>query len=153
MPKRTIGYRPMTVADLAQAMEIEREAFASPWPEEGFRQELSHDGVSFFLAGFDGLELAGYAGYQLVLDEMHITNIAVSERYRRTGIGRELTRRLLQDGLARGALRAQLEVRRSNLTARRLYRSFGFEETGVRLDYYRDEKEDAILMDISIEKE
>ena len=97
------------------------------------------------MAEMDG-QVVGYAGAWIILDESHITNIAIEESRRGLGYGRALTTALMQYLSNLGAAYATLEVRRSNLRAQNLYKSLGFVELGVRKRYYEDNREDALIM-------
>ena len=91
-------------------------------------------------------DIIGFAGVWVVIDEGHITNIAVRKDYRGQGIGRLLTAGLMQYAANLGVTYMTLEVRRSNETAQSLYRSLGFIQVGVRKKYYEDNGEDALFM-------
>ena len=91
-------------------------------------------------------KVVGYVGMWVILDEGHITNLAVDPAYRRKGIGRALLEHLITEGKKRGVRFLTLEVRSSNLVAQQLYRKLGFYEAGVRPGYYQDNQEDAIIM-------
>ena len=99
----------------------------------------------YLVAETDG-QVVGYAGAWVILDESHITNIAVKETYRGRGIGKLLTRALLQYLSNLGASYATLEVRVSNERAQSLYKGLGFVSVGKRKRYYEDNQEDAYLM-------
>ncbi len=94
----------------------------------------------------ENLAVCGYIGMWLIVDEGHITNLAVHPAYRRRGIGRLLLKSLIQAGKRYGLRRLTLEVRRSNLAAQKLYMEFGFTTVGVRSRYYLDNHEDALIM-------
>jgi ribosomal-protein-alanine N-acetyltransferase len=93
-----------------------------------------------------GGRLVGYGGFWHVLDEAHISNVAIHPDYRRQGLGRMLLTHLLEEAAAKGATAATLEVRRSNVAAQKLYAGFGFKVIAVRKHYYSDENEDALIM-------
>lgn len=138
--------RRMTLADVDAVEAIERATFSTPWSRDAFVTELTRNVVARYLvAEVDGM-VAGYAGAWLVLDESHITNIAIAEAYRGQGYGRKLTRGLLQYLSNLGAAYATLEVRVSNQRAQNLYTSLGFVQVGKRKRYYEDNGEDALLM-------
>jgi ribosomal-protein-alanine N-acetyltransferase len=99
----------------------------------------------YLVAQKDGTVI-GYAGAWVILDESHITNIAIAEAQRGNGYGRVLTQALMQYLANLGAEYATLEVRKSNITAQNLYKSLGFIQLGVRKRYYEDNQEDALLM-------
>ena len=137
--------RPMTEDDLALVMRVEEEAFPlSPWSVEMMENELSIDTAHYFVAE-EGEKILGFAGYWQVLDEGHIMNIAVREKYRGQGVGSALMDAMLQDGFPRGIIYWTLEVRVSNEPARRLYERKNFELAGIRPGYYASPREDACI--------
>ena len=138
--------RPMTAGDLDAVTEIEAATFARPWSRESFQQELERNVAARYLVAEKEGSVIGYAGAWIILDESHITNIAVTEAERGKGIGRNLTGQLLQYLSNLGAAYATLEVRESNIRAQNLYRSLGFIQVGKRKKYYEDNQEDALLM-------
>lgn len=144
-----VRVREMRESDLAAVMSIEREAFSIPWSPENFRSELRNAGFSHLLVA-EPLEapggVAGYACYSLVVDEAHITNIAVRKTLHRRGVAAQLLRALLRRAILQGARRATLEVRASNAPAQRLYEKFGFTPAAIRKGYYPDNREDALVM-------
>lgn len=138
--------RRMTLADVDQVVAIEAATFAMPWSKESFQQELTRNvAARYLVAELDG-KVIGYAGAWVILDESHITNIAISEPYRGHGYGRKLTEALMQYLSNLGAAYATLEVRRSNERAQNLYKSLGYVGVGWRKRYYEDNREDALLM-------
>lgn len=137
--------RQMEEADLGSVARIEASIFSKPWSEEGFRDSLKLPNTVYLVAEQDG-SIAGYIGMLCVLDEGEITNVAVAEGFRRQGIGERLLSSLLQAGRKEGVDSFTLEVRESNSSARRLYRKFGFQEEGIRRNFYEKPTEDAILM-------
>ena len=138
--------RRMDRGDLDALTAIENATFAMPWSRESFRQELERNVAARYLVAEADGRVIGYAGAWIILDESHITNIAVAEPFRGQGIGRQLTLALLQYLSNLGACYASLEVRVSNLRAQNLYRSLGFVSVGKRKRYYVDNGEDAFLM-------
>jgi ribosomal-protein-alanine N-acetyltransferase len=140
--------------DLPRVVEIELAGFRHPWSEELLRREIGHPWSRFLLAvetGPDGAErILGFAVFWLVHDEVHVLNVATALEARRRGVGRALMERAAEEGRSRGARLATLEVRRSNLPAIALYRALGYREVGVRPNYYADEGEDAIVMDLAL---
>ncbi len=143
--------RPMTLDDLEEVQEIDRQSFPRPWPEDAFRYELTTNRnsscwVAEYLDPQKGPGLAGSIVIWQVVDEAHIATLAVREAFRGLGIGRRLLARALLECVQQGAKTAMLEVRASNTAAHNLYRQFGFEAVGLRPGYYQDNKEDAILM-------
>jgi len=143
-------FSPMRSADLAEVMEIERLAFASPWTPGLFLHELQLDFSRIELARLgNGGPLAGYVVWWRVADEAHILNIAVDPERRRRGIGAALARRVVDDAAARGAASVSLDVRAGNGPAQGLYASLGFAAVGRRKGYY-DDGEDAIIMSLAL---
>ena len=136
----------MRLKDVDTVAGIEQETFARPWSRESFRQELTRNAVARYLVAEENGEILGYAGAWVILDESHITNIAVREKARGRGIGKKLTAELLQILSNLGACYATLEVRVSNERAQNLYKGLGFVSVGKRKRYYEDNNEDAFLM-------
>ena len=120
--------------------------FSAPWSEESFEREIKENHLAFYIvAEVDGA-LAGYAGLWCIVDEGHITNVAVHPDWRRRHIGEALISVLLEHTLKNGIKSHTLEVRASNDPAISLYKKFGFEPAGLRKNYYEDNGEDAIIM-------
>ena len=136
----------MRLRDVDAVAEIEEKTFARPWSRESFRQELTRNAVARYLVAEENGEILGYAGAWVIMDESHITNIAVRESARGRGIGKKLTAGMLQILSNLGACYATLEVRVSNERAQNLYKSLGFVSVGKRKRYYEDNNEDAYLM-------
>ena len=134
-------------ADIDDILRIESISFTNPWTREMYLSELEHRDVSFFYIARDAVgEAVGFCSCWLVLDEIHINNLAVLPEQRRSGVASALIEHVLKEGGARGAHRATLEVRRSNEPARKLYEKFGFTVTGVRRGYYTRPDEDALIL-------
>jgi ribosomal-protein-alanine N-acetyltransferase len=133
--------------DIDDILRIEAVSFTNPWTREMYLSELEHRDVAFFYIARDALGQAiGFCSCWRVLDEVHINNLAVLPEHRRSGVASALLERVLQDGVARGAPRATLEVRRSNVAALKLYQKFGFSVSGVRRGYYSNPEEDALVL-------
>jgi len=141
-----IVIRPMTAADVEAVAEIEALSFSVPWPREEFIKEIYTNDLARYLVIADNGKVVGYAGMWIILDEAHVTNIALRPEYRGRGLGRALLGEMISVARRLGAVRMTLEVRRSNLTALRMYTSMGFVSCGVRPRYYSDSGEDAIIM-------
>lgn len=144
-PQMMLRYEPLNEADLDRIMEIELEAYPEPWTRGMFREELRSPRSYFRVAKIDG-EIIGYCGFWLILDEVHITSVTVVKHLRGMGYGREQVLHLLDVARKKGAGVATLEVRESNIPARRLYESLGFRSVGRRRGYYAKTNEDAIVM-------
>jgi len=136
----------MTVDDLLVVQVIERESFSTPWPAHAYRQEIEQNRLAHYIVARYRDQIVGFAGIWLLVDEAHITTFATQSRWRRQGIGERLLVALLDLALARGAKEATLEVRPSNIPAKRLYEKYGFKVVGVRPRYYSDNNEDALIM-------
>jgi ribosomal-protein-alanine N-acetyltransferase len=147
-----IRIRKMKLDDLPVVREIDRLSFPIPWPERTYRFELldnpsSHLLVAEKIIGGRCL-VVGYVGYWLIVDELHISTIAIHPECRQQGLGTCLIQKVLAQGARLGVLIATLEVRVSNDSAIHLYRKFGFNIVGTRPRYYRDNDEDAYLMSL-----
>jgi len=138
--------RRMQYRDVGQVAAIEAAVFPRPWSRESFRREVRENAVARYLVAERDGEILGYAGAWIVIDECHITNIAVKEAWRGQGWGRRLLEALMQYAGNLGAAWADLEVRVSNERAQRLYTRAGFVSIGRRKRYYDDNGEDAFLM-------
>ena len=136
---------PMREHHLDALAALERLCFSLPWSREGLAAELAEPTACFLVAECGG-ETAGYAGMHCILEEAYVANVAVDPRFRRRGAGRQLMQALEREALARGAATLSLEVRVSNESAIRLYRSCGFEKIGVRRGMYEQPKEDGLIM-------
>ena len=141
-----ICLRPMHLDDLDQICNIERLSFPTPWEIPSFVRELTENPVARYIVMESQGQIIAYAGVWLLLDEGHITNIAVHPAYRGRGWGREIVMNLLKLCACSGIRAVTLEVRPSNAVALKLYAGLGFRVTGVRKGYYTDTKEDALLM-------
>ena len=133
---------------LSQMAAIEREAFEMPWTEAMFIPEVE-DPSAYYVVGVRGDEVICYGGFHKVLDEAHITNIAVKSTERGKGIGKFLMSALIARAKLADITRMTLEVREGNIPAIKLYESFGFKVEGVRKKYY-DNKYDALIMWLTI---
>ena len=137
--------RRMTMADVDGVAAVEAATFPTPWSRDAFASEMKNVAARYLVAEQDG-KIIGYAGAWIIIDESHITNIAVLSDHRGQGIGRRLTQGLMQYLSNLGAAYATLEVRKSNAVAQNLYVSLGFIKLGVRKRYYEDNGEDALIM-------
>jgi [ribosomal protein S18]-alanine N-acetyltransferase len=137
---------PMRLDDLPAVHAIEQASFTAPWPPHAYRSELESNRLAHYLVARAGDTVAAYGGMWLMVDEAHITTFAVHPAWRRQRIGERLLLAFLDiaDGL--GAHEVTLEVRLSNLAARRLYEKYGFRPVGLRPRYYSDDHEDALIM-------
>jgi len=149
----TTSVREATIRDLPGILEIERLAFPQPWSLDSFRRELMLPFSRIMVAAPTEAEangkLAGFLCRWLVADECHILNVAVHPDLRRGGIGMALMAEAINEAKAKKIRLVTLEVRRSNVAARSLYRRLNFEERRLRSNYYGP-GEDAIVMELSL---
>jgi ribosomal-protein-alanine N-acetyltransferase len=148
-----VTIRPMQIEDLEAVLAIDRQSFSLPWPESAYRYELLQNSASLCLVaeteGMGGMrQVVGMVVVWIIMDEAHIATLAVHPSYRRSGIGSRLLTEALERSVGRGARRAMLEVRASNVIAQTMYEHFGFKVVYRRPKYYRDNNEDALLMDL-----
>lgn len=135
----------MTAADVDAVCAIEEATFARPWSRASIENELTNSCARYVVLRRGG-ETVGYAGMWLVIDEAHVTNVAIRKDLRGQGLGEKLMRALIQLAADSGMIWMTLEVRRSNAVAQGLYRKLGFVDVGWRKRYYEDNGEDALLM-------
>ncbi len=137
--------RKMTMQDLDEVMIIELESFTLPWSRESYEAELQNQYASYFVCDYAG-EVAAFAGMWTVYEEAHITNVAVGQKFRNLGMGRNLMLEEERQARAKRAERILLEVRPSNSAALAMYQSLGFVPTSIRKQYYSNNQEDALIM-------
>jgi ribosomal-protein-alanine N-acetyltransferase len=143
---KATGIRMMNPADIDIVLIVEEQCFAVPWSRAAFEAEIEdNDLAHYFVAQVDG-QVVGYAGMWIILDEAHITNVAVLPAFQRRGFGEKLMDALMALAKFKGAASMTLEVRVSNVDAQRLYRRMGFAARGLRRQYYTDTQEDALIM-------
>jgi ribosomal-protein-alanine N-acetyltransferase len=140
--------RPMKPDDIPAVMDIDRDSFPNPWPENTYAYELEQNPASHLLViqSREDARIVGVGGYWLVVDEAHVSTFAVHPAWRGRGVGRVLLAAVLRHAAGRGAVSAMLEVRAGNAAAQALYRGFGFRAVGRRRGYYKNNGEDAVLM-------
>lgn len=142
-----IMYRKMTLDDIDQVLLIEQEAFDTPWTREAFEHEMTTNLYSHYLvAETESKDIIGYCGMWVVMDESHITNVAVAERMRGNKIGEGLMREAIRVVTEQSVVLMTLEVRVSNDVAKNLYYKLNFQDGGIRKNYYSDTGEDALVM-------
>jgi ribosomal-protein-alanine N-acetyltransferase len=141
-----VSIEPLQKKDLDELMAIETQTFKSHWPVSAFLNEIENNRLAYYFGAHFEKTLVGYAGIWIVMDEAHITTLAVHPEYRRKKIGEQLLLHLLTVATGKGARWATLEVRESNEAAQALYKKFGFVSVGIRKNYYLEENENAIIM-------
>jgi [ribosomal protein S18]-alanine N-acetyltransferase len=141
--------RKMTLEDVPNVIELDQKSFSLPWPERSFRFELTVNPASrCWVAELEG-KIVGMIVVWLILEEAHVATIATHPDFRRKGIGTKLLSYTLRHLIDEGARSSFLEVRESNFSAQEMYRKFGYEASGRRPRYYKDNNEDAILMNLA----
>lgn len=133
--------------DLTGVLDVEEESFTNPWTREMYQWELQNRAVChIYVVRTPGCRVAGFCAFWLVVDEIHINNVAIRPGLRGQGLGTALLHHVFGEAGRLGARRATLEVRSSNTQARRLYERLGFVEAGVRRRYYTNPVEDAVIL-------
>jgi [ribosomal protein S18]-alanine N-acetyltransferase len=147
---KTIAFRPMELRDIDQIYEIESKSFTTPWSKEAFYNELTKNKFAFYTVLEVEDEVVGYCGSWVIVDEVHITNIALLPEYRGMKLGEALLCKVMDIVREMGAKTMTLEVRVSNIPAQSLYRKLGFQDGAIRKQYYTDNMEDAIVMWVNL---
>jgi ribosomal-protein-alanine N-acetyltransferase len=148
----SLEFRAMRLDDIPAICEIEQEAFSTPWTSAAFHNELTNNQFARYMVMEFAGEVVGYGGMWIIMDEAHITNVAVREDFRGKKLGERLMRELQQTASFLGAIRMTLEVRPSNVIAQGLYEKLGFYSVGIRRGYYTDNQEDAMIMWVDLPK-
>jgi tRNA threonylcarbamoyladenosine biosynthesis protein TsaB len=139
--------RATSTEDLGDVEVLQRRTFTNPWAAEAMRWELERTDVArLYLMRERQGGLVGYCACWMIFDELHINSLAVDEAWRRQGAARHLLDYVFREAVAAGVRSATLEVRQSNLAARALYEGLGFQVEAVRRDYYREPREDALIL-------
>lgn len=146
MMSKTMTFRKMKTEDIEQVLNVEKQSFTLPWSREAFFNELNHNEYAVYMVIEDEGKIAGYCGAWIVIDESHITNIAILPEYRGQKLGEALLRKMIEISISMGVVRMTLEVRVSNAVAISLYEKLGFQKGGIRKRYYTDNQEDAYVM-------
>ena len=143
---RNLHILKMDSIHIDEVMEVEKKSFSTPWSREAFEKEVRENQLAlYFVAELEG-SVVGYCGLWLIMDEAHITNIAVDPDYRGLKIGDALVKKILEKSREKGLKKVTLEVRESNEVAQGLYEKHGFESCGIRARYYHDNNENAVIM-------
>lgn len=132
--------------DVPAIEEIEKQCFTDPWSYESLHKDIVENGLAFYVVAQTDGRVCGYVGIWKILDEGHITNVAVAPEFRRKHIGRAMLQALIDVTSQEGIEKYTLEVRASNQAAIRLYEGLGFKAEGIRPGYYEDNGEDAVIM-------
>ena len=140
-----VTIRRMNEFDIDSVLIVEEKSFTLPWSRAGFVTEMKNE-LAHYLVMADKGKIIGYAGMWIIVDEAHVTNVAILPEYQGQKLGEKLMSALIAHAKDRGALCMTLEVRASNVVAQNLYTKFGFVSRGTRRNYYSDTQEDAIIM-------
>lgn len=141
-----VTIRKMTIEDVEQVFKIEKLSFTLPWTKDSFYYEMTTNENAYYVVAETEQGVVGYCGMWLVLDEAHVTNIAILPDERGKKLGERLMRAAMDTAKGQGAVLMTLEARVSNEPALNLYRKLGFKNGGIRKRYYTDNFEDAIVM-------
>ncbi|MHB8177852.1 MAG: ribosomal protein S18-alanine N-acetyltransferase [Vulcanimicrobiaceae bacterium] len=144
MPELSI--EPMLATDVRDVLRIERASFTTQWPADAFYTELTTNKVAHYYVGRLGDEVVAYGGIWVILEDSHVTTVAVDPVRRGQRLGERMMAHLIAEATQRGAAWITLEVRESNVIAQRLYRKYGFTTVTVRKGYYTDNDENALVM-------
>jgi len=136
----------MKIDDIENVVEVENDCFSVPWSRDSFIREITENHLAIYLVAKVEEKAVGYIGVWKIMNEGHITNVAVHSSFRRQGIGERLISELLSLCEKHEMDCFTLEVRETNEPAQALYRKFGFKEIGRRKGYYQDNGEDAVIM-------
>ncbi len=148
-----IRLKPMTEVHLTRVLEIEGDVFSTPWTSEMFAQEVEgHLGSRPVVAILLG-KVVGYAIAWFFDDDVHLVNIAVTRRLQSKGIGRLLVNDVVGESRKRSKEIITLEVRAGHAGVQAFYRTFGFRGIGLRKGYYSDNREDAVLMILELDRQ
>ncbi|MCU9615316.1 ribosomal protein S18-alanine N-acetyltransferase [Caldibacillus lycopersici] len=143
-------FRILTINDLDAILAIDHASFSAPWSSEAFIRELTMNPYALYIGCELNGKIVAYGGVWIIADEAHITNIAVLPEYRGRKLGEQLMMKMMETLIVKGAKKATLEVRVSNIVAQNLYRKFGFMNGGIRKGYYSDNHEDALIMWVNL---
>lgn len=138
--------REMSLEDIDQVLDIERETFPIPWSKSAFEKEIAENQLAVYLVAELDSKIAGYGGFWKIMDEAHVTNIAVKNEYRGKGVGDAIVMGIVGYCDMFGIPYITLEVRASNTVAQNLYKKHGFKSGGIRPKYYTNNNEDALIM-------
>ncbi|MCK4240296.1 MAG: ribosomal protein S18-alanine N-acetyltransferase [Candidatus Atribacteria bacterium] len=146
-PDREFVIRPMEIDDLEKVLEIERNSFSSPWTYNLFFRELTLNKYANYFVLEKEKKIIGYLGLWLMRNDIHITNIAIAKEFRRKEYGGKFLKFVEEKAAVQGIKKISLEVRKSNHIAQNMYRKFGYKVIKIWRNYYREENEDALVME------
>ncbi|WP_160724917.1 ribosomal protein S18-alanine N-acetyltransferase [Bacillus sp. USDA818B3_A] len=143
-------FRYMRDEDIDKVLEVEHASFTTPWSREAFYNEIHNNKFAVYIVLEEDHKIIGYCGSWIVIDEAHVTNIAILPEFRGKKLGGALLAKLMTTAREMGAKSMTLEVRVTNHVAQSLYRKFGFQNGGIRKRYYSDNQEDALIMWVNL---
>lgn len=141
-----IEIKKMKKGHLDGVMVVENLSFKIPWSRVSFMEELTTNDLAIYFVAISDGQVIGYGGLWQILDEGHITNIAVHPEFRRCGAASKIMDKILDICDENGIKSLTLEVRKNNFAAQKLYGKYGFKIEGMRKGYYTDTGEDALIM-------
>lgn len=143
---RPLDIAPMRVEDIGDVLRVEAQCFSTTWPRNAFYNELTENKLAHYFVGKAGEEIIAYGGLWVILEDAHITTVAVEPGHQGQGYGERMLVCLLDEAIERGASWVTLEVRESNSGAQQLYKKYGFTVVNTRRGYYSDNDENALVM-------
>ena len=139
-------FRKMREEDIDQILEVEHASFTTPWSRDAFYNELHNNRFAVYFVLEENSKILGYCGAWIVIDEAHVTNVAILPEFRGRKLGEALLSKMMSAAREMGAKSMTLEVRVTNHVAQSLYRKLGFQNGGIRKNYYSDNQEDGLVM-------
>ena len=143
-------FRSMKEEDIDQILEVEHASFTTPWSREAFYNELHNNRFAVYIVLEENNKILGYCGAWIVIDEAHVTNVAILPEYWGRKLGEALLQKMMSMAREMGAKSMTLEVRVTNHAAQSLYRKLGFQDGGIRKNYYSDNQEDGLVMWVNL---
>ncbi|HZV79059.1 MAG TPA: ribosomal protein S18-alanine N-acetyltransferase [Candidatus Binatus sp.] len=143
---RSLEISPMRIADIGDVLRVEALCFSTTWPRNAFHNELTDNKLAHYFVGRSEDDIIAYGGLWVILEDAHITTVAVTPSHQGHGYGERMLIHLLDEAIDRGASWITLEVRESNHTAQNLYKKYGFSVVNTRRGYYSDNDENALVM-------
>ena len=143
-------FRTMKEEDIDQILEVEHASFTTPWSREAFYNEIYNNKFAVYIVLEENNKVIGYCGAWIVIDEAHITNVAILPEYRGRKLGEAIMGKMMSVAREMGGKSMTLEVRVTNHVAQSLYRKLGFQNCGIRKNYYSDNQEDGLVMWVNL---
>ncbi len=146
----SIIFRNMLLSDIDDVLKVEQESFSLPWSRDAFITEVSNNRFAVYIVIEEENQVIGYCGVWVIVDEAHITNVAILPQHRGRKLGEALFKKVIEVTKEMGVIKMTLEVRTSNHVAQSLYRKLGFRDGAIRRGYYPDNQEDALVMWVNL---